>query len=146
MQAISVVVGVILILRGSNGLSFSRLGVEGTSLIVAGTCLVYLPRLSLFADLVAFVKTKIFVNEDWYATDAHLPTRQDFEELVAAFVNGNSSKRLIMIIAVLFLGGFYTLFSAVLYVVGARKALDEIERVSLEFAPITSSRNSDRHC
>lgn len=83
MQAIPVVVGVILMLRGFNGIA--------------------------------------------YAEVDHMPTLRDINELVTAFLQGNSSKRLVVIFALIFLSGFFVMFSAVLYVVGARKAFDTIE-------------------
>jgi len=109
MQAIPVVVGVILILRGLNVTSYSR------------------PRLDAFNDLVSYAKTRIFLKEDWDSKSKDLPTRQDIAEIVAAFVEGNKSKRLAMILVILFLSGFLVTFAAAFYVVGARNSLDSIE-------------------
>jgi len=127
MQAIPVVVGVILILRGLNVTSYSRVDSSVALLLVAGALLVYFPRLDAFNDLVSYAKTRIFLKEDWDSKSKDLPTRQDIAEIVAAFVEGNKSKRLAMILVILFLSGFLVTFAAAFYVVGARNSLDSIE-------------------
>jgi hypothetical protein len=127
MQAIPVVIGVILFLRGLNALSYSRLDASNSLLLAAGAFLIYFPRLDSFGDLVSYAKTKIFQKENWYAESRDLPTRQDFEEIIAAFVNGDKGKRLVLIVMVFLLSGLFITFAAVFYVVGARNALDSIE-------------------
>jgi len=127
MQAIPVVIGVILFLRGLNALSYSRLDASNSLLLAAGAFLIYFPRLDAFGDLVSYAKTKIFQKENWYAESRDLPRRQDFEEIIAAFVNGDKSKRLVMIVMIFLLSGLFITFAAAFYVVGARNALDSIE-------------------
>jgi hypothetical protein len=127
MQAIPVVVGVILFLRGLNALAYSRLDASNSLFLVSGAFLIYFPRLDAFGDLVSYAKTKIFQKEIWHAESRDLPTLQDFEEIIAAFVNGDKGKRLVMIVMVLLLSGLFITLSAVFYVVGARNALDSIE-------------------
>jgi hypothetical protein len=39
---------------------------------------------------------KIFQQENRYAESSDIPTLQDFEEIIAAFVNGNDNKPLVM--------------------------------------------------
>jgi hypothetical protein len=127
MQAIPVVMGVILLLRGFTGIAFAQPDIRYFLLIAVGGALVYLPKLSVFADLVSYAKSNTPIEIDWYAEVDHLPTLRDINELVTAFLQGNSSKRLAAIFALFFLSGFLIMFSAVLYVVGARKAFDRIE-------------------
>lgn len=126
-QAIPVVIGVILILRGIGLLSISTLETWGLLSVVAGGLLVYFPRMNAFTSLVSYAKTKVFVNEDWYARADHLPTRQDINELVLAVTRGNKNKLLILIVVLLFLSAFLITFAAVFYVIGVRKAFDAIE-------------------
>jgi len=118
---------VILMLRGLNAISYSRLDASNSVLLAAGALLVYFPRLVVFGDLVSYAKTKIFRKENWYAESKDLPTLQDFEEIAAAFVHGNKTKRLVIIVTIFLLSGLFITFAAAFYVVGARNALDSIE-------------------
>ncbi len=127
MQAIPVVVGVIFILSGLSAITYSRVDASNSLLLAAGALLVYFPRLDAFSDLVSYAKTKIFREENWHAKSKDLPTLQDFEEIVAAFVKGNKTKRLVMIVIIFILSGLFIPFAAAFYVVGARNALDSIE-------------------
>jgi hypothetical protein len=127
MQAISVYAGIILILSGLGGVSPARLDVFDVVRVVVGALLVYAPKTALFGDFIAFVKTRIFVNEDWYAKVEEMPTQRDVVELVTALVRGKSGRRFVLIIGLFFLGGFLLLFAAVFYVVGVRKAFDLVE-------------------
>jgi hypothetical protein len=126
-QAIPVVVGVFLILTVIGSFSFSRLDIWGLLSLVAGGLLVYFPRMNAFTSLMSYARTKVFVKEDWYAKSDHLPTRRDIDELVLAVTRGNKNKRLILIVVLLFLSGFFMTFAAVFYVIGVRKAFDAIE-------------------
>ena len=89
MQAVSIGSGLVLLLRGLNGLSLQYLDVENLLSVGAGAYLIVLPRLRRFDDLVANMKVRMFTKEDWVRNSEHLPTRQDLEELVMALVQGN---------------------------------------------------------
>ena len=126
-QAIPVVVGVFLIMREIGPILWSRPDIESLLSLLAGGLLVYFPRMDAFTSLVSQAKTKVFVEEDWYAKVDHLPTAKDIEELVSAGLQGNKNKLLILIVTLFFLSGFFVTFAAVFYVIGARKAFDTIE-------------------
>ena len=126
-QAIPVVVGVFLILQGLRSFSSSSPAIWGLSSLLAGGWLVYFPRMNAFTSLVSHARTKVLVEEDWYAKADQLPTLQDVEELVSAAIRGNKNKLLILIVVLLFLGGFFMIFATVFYVIGVRKAFDTIE-------------------
>lgn len=127
MQAVSVGSGLVLLLRGLNGLSFQYLDIENLLSLGAGAYLVVLPRLRKFDDLVANLKVRMFTRQDWARNTEHLPTRQDLAELVMALVQGNKNRRIGLLIGLFFLTGFLTLFAVVIYVVGLRRVFDQVE-------------------
>ena len=127
MQAVSIGSGLVLLLRGLNGLSLQYLDVENLLAVGAGAYLIFLPRLRRFDDIVANLKVRMFTKEDWARNTEHLPTRQDLAELVIALVQGNKTKQFGLLIGLFFLTGFFTLFAVVFYVVGLRRAFDQVE-------------------
>jgi hypothetical protein len=127
MQAVSIGSGLVLLLRGLNGLSLHYLDVDKLLSVGAGAYLIVFPRLRRFDELVANLKVRIFTKEDWARNNEHLPTRQDLVELVMALVRGNKGKRFGLLIGLFFLTGFLTLFAAVFYVIGLRRAFDQVE-------------------
>jgi hypothetical protein len=153
MQTIPVLVGVNLLLPALLYFSFSR--INGTSLLTlaAGGLLVSLPWLAVFDRLVAYVKTRIFSEQDWDSDVTHLPTKQDRDELMEAFLKGNTMKRILMVVALFVFSGYLLIFGAIVYVIGARKALDDIEGWLLDrkvlasavaaSAPVTAEKGSE---
>ena len=127
MQAVSIVSGLVLLLRGLNGLSLQYLDVGSLLSLGAGAYLIFLPKLRQFDEFVAYLKLRVLTQEDWTRNTEHLPTRQDLEELVMALVRGSKSKRFVLLIGLFFLTGFLTLFAVVFYVVGLRRAFDQVE-------------------
>lgn len=144
MQAVSVLGGLVLLLRGLNGLSFQFLDLENLASVGAGAYLIALPGLRQFADLVAHVSARVLVNEDWTSSAEHLPTRKDLGELVFAIVKGNKTKRIGLLVGLFFLSGFITLFAVVFYVVGLRKAFDHVEGWLLDRSASATSESPTR--
>ena len=142
MQASSVAVGVIVVINGMGMLASPGDEVPGTLAMLLGGWLVFLPSFGLFKDLVGYVKSKVLINEDWYADIDDMPTAQDIKELAAAIQTGSSSRRLVVIGALVFFSGFALLFAAVIYVVGVRRAFDLIEGWLIE-RKLSETTNSE---
>ena len=85
----------------------------------------------------------MFTKEDWSRNTEHLPTRRDLAELVIALFQGNKTKRFGLLIGLFFLTGFFTLFAVVFYVIGLRKAFDQVEGWLLDRSATDTTESPD---
>jgi hypothetical protein len=125
-QAIPVVVGIYLLLNGIK-LLYSHANTAALQYLIAGVVLINFPRTNIFNNLVNALRSKIIVQEDWYAKANHLPTQQDVLELLRAALQASKVKLAIMGAVLFLLNGLLAVIAGVLYVIGTKKALDAIE-------------------
>lgn len=126
LQAVPVVVGIYLLFYGIE-LLYSNANAAALQSLIVSVVLINFPRTSMFTSMANALRSKILVEEDWYAKADHLPTRKDVLELLRAALQANKVKLAILGAMLFLLNGLLVVVAGVLYVIGARKSLDAIE-------------------
>ena len=125
LQAVAVVVGIYLLFYGIDLLS-SNANAAALQFLIVGVVLINFPRTSMFASMANALRSKILVEEDWYAKADHLPSQKDVLDLLRAALQANKVKLAILGVMLFLLNGLLVVVAGALYVIGARKSLDAI--------------------